>query len=133
MARTDRRTGVDRRTQVDRRTRTDAGAIGNERRAGVDRRSGIDRRQNRGIEPYTRLRLAMAIGVVLSIPAFNTWSDGGMAIDKLAIRVAVAMAFALIAVNGINALIVMYQPKPVQPEAQLDSIEDAVEIDAEER
>jgi hypothetical protein len=127
----ERRSGTERRTG-DRRSRVDLEAVGNERRAGADRRSGIDRRQNRGIDPYARLQLSLVLGAVLSIPAVRTWMDGAIQIDTMAIRVAVAMVFALVAINGLNALITMYQPKPEAPEQTADGIEDAVLLDRED-
>lgn len=108
----------------------DPDAVGNERRAGVERRSGIDRRRNRGVDPQVRLKIAIALGLVLSIPAIQTWSDGALPIDTLAIRVAVAMAFAVVAVNGLNALIEMYQPKP-PGRRSTDGIQDAVVVEGE--
>ena len=127
----ERRSGNERRAG-DRRSRVELDAVGNERRAGADRRSGIDRRQNRGIDPYARLQLSIVLGAVLSIPAVRTWMDGAIPIDTLAIRVAVAMVFAVVAINGLNALITMYQPTPAPPESSADGIEDAVLLDGDE-
>ena len=127
----ERRSGGDRRT-TDRRSRVELDAIGNERRAGADRRTGVDRRQNRGIDPYARLQLSLALGVVLSFPAVRTWMDGSIPIDTLAIRVAVAMVFAVVAINGLNALITMYQPEPAPPAQLADGIEDAVVLDRDD-
>jgi hypothetical protein len=128
----ERRSGVDRRAQVDRRTRDETDAVGNERRAGADRRTGIDRRQNRGIDPYARLQMSLALGAILSIPAIRTWMDGALPIDTLAIRVAIAMVFGVVAINGLNALIMLYQPKPAPPEEAADGIEDAVVLDRDD-
>ncbi|HEX4904152.1 MAG TPA: hypothetical protein VFU93_01785 [Acidimicrobiales bacterium] len=127
----ERRSGTDRRTG-DRRSRVELDAVGNERRAGVDRRSGIDRRQNRGIDPYARLQLSILVGAVLSFPAVRTWMDGAIPIDTLAIRVAIAMVFAVVAINGLNALIMSYQPKPSPQESTTDGIEDAVLLEGED-
>jgi Flp pilus assembly protein TadB len=124
----ERRSGDERRSEEDRRAQA-AEEVGNERRAGVDRRTGTDRRQNRGIDPYARLQVAIVLGGLLAIPAIRTWMDGSIAVDTAAIRVAVAMVFAVIAVNGLNALLVMYQTKPDGDDAQHDGIEDAVVLD----
>ena len=128
----ERRSGVDRRAESDRRTRDDLDAVGNERRAGMDRRAGIDRRQNRGIDPYARLQMSLVLGAILSIPAIRTWMDGALPIDTLAIRVAVAMVFGVVAINGLNALIMLYQPTPAIPEQMTDGIEDAVVLDRDD-
>ena len=127
----ERRSGNDRRTG-DRRTRVELDEVGNERRAGADRRTGIDRRQNRGIDPYARLQLSLVLGAVLSLPAVRTWMDGAIPIDTMAIRVAIAMVFAVVAINGLNALITMYQPKPEVSEPRADGIEDAVLLDGDD-
>lgn len=119
---TDRRTGVDRR-QVD-------VPVANDRRSGGDRRSGVDRRRFRGMEARLRMRLVLLLGAALAYPAVRTWGDGALALDAMAIRVAIAFGFAGVGVNAVNALFIMYSPKASPaPYAPQRGIEDAETVD----
>lgn len=124
----DTRAGKDRRTGVDRR-QVDV-PVANDRRSGIDRRTGVDRRRYRGMEARLRMRLVLVLGVVLAYPPVRTWSDGALAVDAMAIRVAIAFGFAGLAVSAVNTLFVMYAPKPnPAPLPQQHGIEDAATVD----
>ena len=84
----------------------------------------------------TRLRATIALGLLFSIPAFGTFADGGIDIGSLAIRVAIAMVVAYVAVALIAMLVDSYTPKegpPVQEDATGDEVvvEDGVPADDE--
>jgi hypothetical protein len=76
------------------------------------------------VTPRTRLRATLVVGAVLAYPAVRTYLDGAIPIDTAAIRVFVAMAFALLAVSAIGALLSAYAPKPAE-RAPDPAIEDA--------
>ena len=88
--------------------------------------------------PQTRLRATVLLGIVLSVPAFRTWSDGGIDLDVFAIRVAVAMVVAFVAVAVVGLVIDAYAPKggpPVEEDATADDVEveDGLVVEPEER
>lgn len=73
----------------------------------------------------TKLRATIVLGLLFSIPAFGTFGDGGIDIGSLAIRVAIAMVVASVAVSGIALLIDSYTPKegpPVEENATGDDV-----------
>jgi hypothetical protein len=84
----------------------------------------------------TRLRLTIAIGIVLSLPAIRTYLDGGIAIDSAAIRVGVAMGFAALAVTALNAMLRAYTPSSANAGGaaieDADLVDDAAENVSEE-
>jgi hypothetical protein len=80
------------------------------------------------MSPRVRLRSTVALGALLSVPAVRTYLDGAIAIDSAAIRVFVAMAFALLVVSAFGALLQAYAPPPAEPEPD-PAIEDAVMVD----
>lgn len=81
----------------------------------------------------TRRRATVLLGVLFSVPAYRTWSDGGIDLDTLAIRVAVAMVVALMAVTLVGMLLDAYAPDEVEPapapRAAEGDIEDAVVVE----
>lgn len=109
----ERRSGADRRRNPDRRTVA---------RDTPDRRQHLRRASDRpppkpSLDARTRKNLTLGLGTILSIPAIRTWSDGDLPLTTAAIRVAVAMAFAFIAVSAIAALIRAYMPEPTPDHA----------------
>ena len=105
---------VDRRTSAERRRAAERRTVARET---PDRRQKIRRAADRpapkpSLDARTRKNLTLGLGAVLSYPAIRTWSDGGIPLTTAAIRVAVAMAFAFIAISAIAALIRAYMPEP---------------------
>jgi hypothetical protein len=73
-----------------------------------------------------RRRATLLLGLLFSVPAFRTWSDGGIDIATMAIRVAIAMVAAYLAVWVIAMLVDGYTPKegpPVEEDATGDDVE----------
>jgi hypothetical protein len=75
----------------------------------------------------TRLRLTLALGVLLSLPAVRTYLNGSIAIDAAAIRVGIAMLLAGVAVSALASLVGAYAPKAADEPAL--AIEDADLVD----
>jgi hypothetical protein len=83
----------------------------------------------------TARRTTIALGLVFSYPAFRTWSDGAIELDTFAIRVAVAMVVAYLAVSAIGMLVGAYTADELEPAAAArgddpdGEIEDAVVVE----
>ena len=105
---------IDRRANGERRQLADRRAIERETR---ERRQRIRRAADRAsskptLDARTRKNLTIGVGAILSIPAIRTWMDGGIPLSTGVIRIAIAMAFAFVAVSAIAALIRAYMPEP---------------------
>ena len=74
----------------------------------------------------TRLRATIVLGLLLSFPAFRTWSDGGIDLGALAIRLAIAMVVAFVAVSLVGGLLDAYTTRegpPVEEDATGDDVD----------
>jgi Na+/H+ antiporter NhaC len=80
-----------------------------------------------------KAKVALVLGVVLSLPVLKGVLDGTIPVASAAIRVAVGMALAYGAVTLVAAVVLGYMPKPVEPEpveaALPDGVEEAVLVD----
>lgn len=84
------------------------------------------------MSPRTRVRATLLLGILFSYPAYGTWAEGGIPLDTFAIRVAIAMVVAFVAVAAVAAILDAYRPAHVEPApetSEQDDIEDAMVVD----
>lgn len=76
----------------------------------------------------TKRRATIVLGLLFSIPAFGTFGDGGIDIGSFAIRLAIAMVVAYVAVSLLAMLVHSYTPKEGPPVAE-DATGDEVVVE----
>jgi hypothetical protein len=80
-----------------------------------------------------KVKVAVALGAVLSWPVYRGWSAGTIGTNSAMVRVGIAMAFAYAGVSVVTSVVKSYLPEP-EPEAEaeppeLEGVEDAVLVD----
>jgi hypothetical protein len=82
-----------------------------------------------------KVKVAVVLGAVLSLPVYRGWSYGTIPTTSALLRVGMAMALAYAGIAVVASVVKGYLPEPQPPAEEappeLEGVEDAVLVEAE--